>query len=119
MKRLAVMAALILFLGGGSLDPAGARVGGGRRVGSAGDHRPKAKLVSTRVNDQRLRIENDLKAGKLTQAQAKVALAALRSINSRLTGYMRQSEGADLTDEQADQLNKSLDENSKAINPKK
>jgi len=113
MKRLAVIAALTLFLGGNSLALAAAKKPG--QAPRLRGPQVNAKKIGARAHELTTRVNNDEKAGKLSKDQAKALRDSLKSIVSQITSDVRQNQGGDLTKSQAGELNRQLEESSKAI----
>lgn len=78
-------------------------------------HHPRIHEVHHRVKDQAERIDQGLKDGTLTPAQAKALRDVLKSVHAQMEADFKTNGKRELTKEQIDQLNQMLNENSKVI----
>jgi hypothetical protein len=104
MKKVTMV--LILFIGSMNFALAQTNV-------SANIKNPNAHAFHKHLRQQMKQIQADLKAGKITEAQAKAKRDQLRAVHQQAVDLKRQNGGTDLTENQKTQLNNSMD---KAVN---
>lgn len=112
MKKLILSLMAILFLGVTGL--ATAQTGPAktpRAVTHSNAKNPNAHALHKRVKQQMRQIQVDLKAGKITQAQAKAKRDNLMALHKQIREMRNLNGGRDLSDDQAKQFNASLDKN--------
>jgi hypothetical protein len=71
--------------------------------------------ISMKMQEQSMRIQSALKAGKITAAQAKAMRDALQAARRKQSEFFRQNKKPVLTDAQQAQLNQMLDINAKNL----
>lgn len=76
---------------------------------------PLVHQVNTRVRKQWLLIQQGLKNGKLTKDQATSLRTSLKSIRQQEVTFFRQNNKHELTSDQQNQLNSTLDKNSSTL----
>ena len=97
MKRLLGLVILILFAGATGLG-----------LAQTNTKNPNAHEVHKKLRDQIRQIQKDLKAGKITEAEAKSRRENLRSVHQQEVQFRHQNGGKDLTAAQSNQLKASL-----------
>jgi hypothetical protein len=123
MKRLAMLAASILFVGSTGLvmaqDTAPATTPApmgtpGMNNGMKGEH-PRIHEVRERLKRQHMRIMAAVKAGKLTKDEGKALHEKVKSIGDEMRADIKSNGKTELTEDQFKQLNDELNTNSEAI----
>jgi small-conductance mechanosensitive channel len=79
-----------------------------------GEH-PRIREVHQRLMRQRVRIAAAVKAGKMTQDEAKPLMDKVKAIREEMRSDIKSNGKTELTDEQFSQLNQELNANSDAI----
>lgn len=123
MKRLALLAASILFVGSTGLvmaqdtapaaTPAPAETPAMNKM-MKGEH-PRIHEVRERLKRQHMRIMAAVKAGKLTQDEGKTLHEKVKSIGDEMRADIKSNGKTELTEDQFKQLNDELNTNSEAI----
>ena len=102
MKNLLVFSILIYFM-------VGARIGSAQTNTPTNTKNPNAHAVHKHLRQQMKQIQADLKAGRITEAQAKAKREQLRAVHQQAVDLKRQNGGTDLTENQKRDLNSSMD----------
>jgi hypothetical protein len=76
---------------------------------------PILRQINIRLRNQSIRIQRDLKSGKLTKDQAVSLRANLKSVRQQEISFFKQNGNHDLTTAQQGQINALLDKNSGAL----
>src|ERR1039457_257383 len=76
---------------------------------------PQIHQINTRLRTQWKLIQQGVKSGKITQAQAANLRADLKSVRQQETVYFKQNGNHTLTADQENQLNQSLNKNSSTL----
>ena len=79
------------------------------------DNQNPVHYVSTRIRQQLLQIQKELKAKKLTTAQATTLRAQVMTIRKQELAYLKTNGNKQLTESQTTDLTSQLDANSKTI----
>lgn len=82
---------------------------------SAAAQTPLKRQIHEKIRTQMKDIRLALKSGKLTNAQAKTLNLSLFNTRKQELVFLRQNGGGDLTTDQQNQLNQTLDKNSSSI----
>jgi hypothetical protein len=98
VKKLLMVLASIFFFGVTTLT-----------LAQTNAKNPNAHAVHKHLRQQMKQIQTDLKAGRITEAQAKAKRDQLRAVHQQAVDLKRQNGGTDLTENQKAQLNNSMD----------
>jgi hypothetical protein len=113
MKRLWIASALII-LGAGTVlvwasnNSSGAGGGTSASGGVAPMRKPNSHEVFMNIRKQQRQIHRDLKAGKITEAQAKDQWEKLKIVRQKQQDYLKQNGSGDLNESQKAELKNSL-----------
>lgn len=97
MKRFFTFGLFVLFVGAAGLG-----------LAQTNTKNTNAHEVHKKLRDQIRQIQKDLKAGKITEAEAKTRRENLRSVHQQEVQFRHQNGGKDLTAAQSNQLKASL-----------
>ncbi len=76
---------------------------------------PQAHQINLRLRNQWMLVQQGLKSGKFTKAQATTYRASLKAVREQEVGFFKTNKSHELTTDQVSQLNTSLNENSSAL----